>query len=227
MDLDPTFIPGGERIAWRSNRSGTSQIWIAQADGSGARQLTNLDFPVGAPCASTDGEWIVFESWDPARMGLWKIRVDGTGLAPLHSGSAGLPRVSPDGRFVSFLRHSDAQPTLATLRWLRFADGTVEPGEITLTPGAITDLLVPGRAEWTRGGALAYLDKDAAGLPGIFVRDLVAPGAAPRPLIGFEPDLLAETFAFSPDGRRVAISRLDMQQSLMMAEAIAPVGSER
>ena len=39
-DWDPALIAGGRQLVWSSNRSGNFEIWIAEADGSGARQLS-------------------------------------------------------------------------------------------------------------------------------------------------------------------------------------------
>jgi Tol biopolymer transport system component len=59
-DRGPQWSPDGSRIAFYSNRSGTYQIWVIQADGSGLRQLT--DVPDGAwfPFWSPDGTRIAF-----------------------------------------------------------------------------------------------------------------------------------------------------------------------
>jgi Tol biopolymer transport system component len=40
-NIDPVWSPDGSRIAFVSNRSGTPEIWVINADGSGLRQITN------------------------------------------------------------------------------------------------------------------------------------------------------------------------------------------
>jgi TolB protein len=49
-NIDPSWSPDGSMLAFVSNRSGTAEIWIATADGSSLRQLTNagqyVRFPV-------------------------------------------------------------------------------------------------------------------------------------------------------------------------------------
>jgi dipeptidyl aminopeptidase/acylaminoacyl peptidase len=45
-DRNPTFSPDGQWIAFMSNRSGKSQLWLIRPDGSGLRQATNA--PNGA-----------------------------------------------------------------------------------------------------------------------------------------------------------------------------------
>jgi hypothetical protein len=63
-DFNPQYSPDGTRIAFCSDRAGEgTEIWIAQADGSGPVQLTNgLGRNQGSPQWSPDGRWIAFDS---------------------------------------------------------------------------------------------------------------------------------------------------------------------
>src|SRR4030095_2033189 len=45
-DREPRWSPDGKRIAFTSNRSGSSEIWAINRDGSGLQQLTQM---AGAP----------------------------------------------------------------------------------------------------------------------------------------------------------------------------------
>jgi len=40
-NIDPAWSPDGSMIAFASTRSGTAEIWVVNADGTGLRQLTN------------------------------------------------------------------------------------------------------------------------------------------------------------------------------------------
>ena len=68
-DYNPRFSPDGRRIAFSSRRSGdVEEIWLASADGSGARQLTHgPGTRQTAPAWSPDGRQIAFESEAPTR----------------------------------------------------------------------------------------------------------------------------------------------------------------
>jgi Tol biopolymer transport system component len=60
MDVHPTFSPDGRRIAFVSDRSGSDQLWVANADGSDPVRQSRLEsgsmsFPVWTP----DGEYIL------------------------------------------------------------------------------------------------------------------------------------------------------------------------
>jgi serine/threonine protein kinase len=114
--MTPTFTPtplggGSGQIAFASDRSGTTQIWLLTVDGSAfPRMLT--DIPEGAcqPAWSPDGMRLVFtspcesnEEFYPGS-GLFIINVDGSGVMPLPNVPGGDfdPAWSPDGKQIVF-----------------------------------------------------------------------------------------------------------------------------
>ena len=65
-DRNPSWSPDGTRIVFTSERSGAQQIWLMNADGTGAHQLTsdnnNASARKGSPNFSPDGQHIVYFS---------------------------------------------------------------------------------------------------------------------------------------------------------------------
>jgi Tol biopolymer transport system component len=61
-DTNPTYSPDGRRIAFESDRSGVSNIWLCDADGGHVAPLTSFDVDAGTPRFSPDGRSIVFDS---------------------------------------------------------------------------------------------------------------------------------------------------------------------
>ncbi len=109
----PTATPlggGGGDIAFASDRSGTTQIWLMRIDGTDLKQLT--DIPEGAcqPNWSPDGTRLVFIS--PCRgnealyrgSGLFLVNADGSELTPLPNVPGGDfdPAWSPGGDQIAF-----------------------------------------------------------------------------------------------------------------------------
>jgi Tol biopolymer transport system component len=61
--LVPAYSPDGARIAFESTRSGSSEIWLADADGHNPVKVTSFDGPLtGAPSWCADGRRIAFDS---------------------------------------------------------------------------------------------------------------------------------------------------------------------
>ncbi|HXI43494.1 MAG TPA: hypothetical protein VNH83_26165, partial [Bryobacteraceae bacterium] len=58
----PRWAPDSKRIAFISDRGGSSQIWMIDADGANARQLTNLSTEAGGVLYARDGKSLVFTS---------------------------------------------------------------------------------------------------------------------------------------------------------------------
>ncbi len=58
----PRWSPDSRRIAFVSDRGGSSQIWLMDADGSNPRQITNLSTEAGGVLFSPDGKNLVFTS---------------------------------------------------------------------------------------------------------------------------------------------------------------------
>jgi Tol biopolymer transport system component len=220
LDFDPAFTPDGTGIIFTSRRGGNIEIWTANMDGSGARQVTRDGVDAENATATPDGEWIVYISGNPERRGLWKVRPDGSDATHLVSGSAGLPEVSPDGRYVSYMKTRRAGLSVAHVA--RVEDGEVLPFEILL-PGAE---LGNGRTRWMPDGRAIAFSWAVGSVSGIYVQDFV-PGeetsSTRRPLIEFGPGRWAESFAISPDGKRITVAVLERSWSLMLAENVPGV----
>jgi TolB protein len=79
----PSFSPDGQRVAFASNRSGNMDIWVTNADGTGAQRLTTTRAAETAPCWSPTGQEIAFTSSRTGTPQLWVMGADGLNVRRL------------------------------------------------------------------------------------------------------------------------------------------------
>src|SRR5919108_2189748 len=101
----PAVAPGGDRVAFASNRTGENEIWVADADGSNPQQVTFHRGPVViAPAWSPDGERLAFSSEVGGNRDIYVIRADGSQSTRITTAPSEEtnPSWSPDGRWIYF-----------------------------------------------------------------------------------------------------------------------------
>jgi Tol biopolymer transport system component/DNA-binding winged helix-turn-helix (wHTH) protein len=105
------WTPDG-RILYASIASGGWDIWVMNADGTGARQLTADARSNYGPSVSPDGRYVVFVS---NRAGgpfnIWRMDMDGSNPKQLTDGRGeNFPHVTPDGRWVVYATFTVSDP---------------------------------------------------------------------------------------------------------------------
>ena len=102
---DLSVSPDGSRIAFASNRTGTKELWLADADGGHQSQLTSFNGPsVGSPRWSPDGKWIAFDGYASGSSDIYLVAADGGNPFQLTSDKSNevRPGWSHDGKWIYY-----------------------------------------------------------------------------------------------------------------------------
>jgi uncharacterized protein YjdB len=123
--------PDRTRVALSSDRGGSYDLYVMDADGRNLRRLTEDPGAEGEPAWTPDGTRIVYTF--TSRTGVSQIasiKADGGDLRPLTSSAGGnrSPDVSPDGRTIAFVSTRDGNPKI----YLMDLEGT-NPRRLTKT----------------------------------------------------------------------------------------------
>jgi Tol biopolymer transport system component/tRNA A-37 threonylcarbamoyl transferase component Bud32 len=104
-DISPRYSPDGKKIVFKSNRSGNSEIYVCESDGSNLNKLTSFNGPDnGSPRWSPDGRQIAFDGTADGSFGIYVINASGGKPRRLTAESSAevRPSWSHDGQWVYF-----------------------------------------------------------------------------------------------------------------------------
>jgi TolB protein len=101
----PSWSPDGKSVAFNSDRDGTHNLYLIDADGKNLRQLTREKPGVEAGMQSwtADGKWIYFGLFGKGPPRMCRIAPDGSKFQEVGKGID--PAVSPDGKTIVFARN--------------------------------------------------------------------------------------------------------------------------
>ena len=130
-DAYPRWSPDGRLIAFQSDRTGSHDIWLMDADGGRLLQLTDHPALDETPVWSPDGRWIYFASERDGELDIFRMARDGSGLTNLTRNPGAdddHPKVSWNGELIVFnsKRHDGETYQI----WIMRADGS-DPRQLT------------------------------------------------------------------------------------------------
>jgi WD40-like Beta Propeller Repeat len=185
------LVQAPESIAFESDRTGNSQIFTMNPDGSNVVQLTHDPSTVTdtLPSISPDGHTVVYQSTSAGVTEIWAINGDGTDPRQLTTaGSNEQPTFSPDGQKIAFDSNRNGNFQLFVMN----ADGSGQT-QVTHTNGTV------GGSGWSPDGSQIAINDDSTGTNEIYTVN-VATQAVTGPLT---TDGANRNPHWSPDGSKI------------------------
>ena len=202
--LTVTPVGGSEQIAFASNRSGSMQIWLMNADGSRLEQLTNIPNGACQPNWSPDGKKIAFISpclnkSDSGYPGgrIFIINADGTEIqalpVPLNPEGDFDPAWSPDGKRIAYTSIISAKQQILVFSF----DDKVS---INVSNSRFNDY----SPDWSPSGKILTFVRQSLGAQIYLMGDH---GENPAQFNLSEGSLFSQHPTFTPDGQYIIFSQ--------------------
>jgi Tol biopolymer transport system component len=195
FQVEPAWSPDGNKIAFASARTGSFDIYVMNADGTGTRRLTSTKQDDGHPTWSPDGTAIAFSRGTPGD--IYVMNSDGSNVRPLIAAPTGEsePAWSPDGTWIAYVQREPGSPVREV--WVARSDGTASRRVTSLGASSLNPAWAPDSKR------LAFASNVVATLYDIYVLTLGRKKA--RRLTREGPDTFEPSW--SPDGALIAFAQ--------------------
>jgi len=203
------IAPDGQHLAFLVQRRGQMQLYLTNADGSGARRIAETLEVRGAPAWSPDGQWLAIAANRDGEPHLFKVPVGGGTPILLVNEYSIDPTWSPSGQFLVY--SSADVGTTFSVKAVN-ADGAAHPvPNLILTRGA-------RRLAFLGGDDALVIMKGDISHKEFWVIDLKT--GRERQLTNLGRKLTIGDFDVSADGREIIFDRSREESDIVLFDLI-------
>ena len=193
------------------------QIWMSDQSGSNARQIS--PGPVDdSPSCIPDGRWVVYESFAPGDKSRRFMKISPNGGPPVELvrfETVGYdPRISPDGRSFAYFRYVTTADQTVLKATVADLDSGKTRNEYAAPQGSTHLKWAPDEK------SLTYVS--VRGVSSSLIRQPLSGGPAQTVLHPDSEPLLIQSYDWSPDGKKLAVTRAPYHDTDVIMFRIPP-----
>lgn len=204
----PRVSPDGSQIVYVCEQRGRTTIWRMGINGDNLKQLTEGPHDLD-PQFSFDGEWVIFTRLKSGKRTIWKVPATGGEARQISEHDAHSPALSPDKGLIACAWPIDDGPD-------RLAVIDIE-GMRAPRVFAIPFPVQPSLVRWMPDGSAITFNRISNGIANIWRLNLN--GERPVLITDLSFDNIA-SFAWSRDGKRLAIARAHEMKDLVIISGL-------
>jgi len=196
---NPVISSDGRYIVYTSNQEQPESIWRMGIDGRDPKRLITISGDMAA--VSPDGQTVYFSSSVEGQATIWSVPIDGGVPKKLSEKMGSRPKVSPDGQRIAFYYRSDAK---APWQIAIMQPETDKVSQLIDLPKTVS---LSSQFSWSPDGTALILIDSRDVLNNLWRYPL--DGKPPEQITRFVDDPFNRivNFAYSPDGRQIALTR--------------------
>jgi Tol biopolymer transport system component len=200
MNFSPVVTPDGKYIVFSAWRDGKKALWRMNLDGSNPVQLT-FGIVDAFPSVTPDSRWVIYTAPHESRPTLWKVSIDGGTPARIMDHVAAMGMISPDGKYLAYTYPESIDPAAPVNRLaIMTADGTQTLNTFHVrASGTVLSMI-----QWSHDSKSVFYTITANNITNLWSQPI--DGDPAKQVTDFK-DMLITSFAWSPDGKRLACTR--------------------